>query len=75
MEQQFNHINSMSDEQLASMTNTMKNADPQMIKENYKRTTGIELSDEQVKSIVNMMNPQMMRQAAELAKSNPDLIK
>jgi hypothetical protein len=46
MEQQFNHINSMSDEQLASMTNTMKNADPQMIKENYKRTTGIELSDE-----------------------------
>lgn len=43
------------------MTNTMKNADPQMIKDNYKRTTGIELSDDQVKNIINMMNPQMMR--------------
>lgn len=36
----------MSDEQLASMTNTMKNIDPQMIRENYKRTTGIELTDD-----------------------------
>ena len=46
-----------------------------MIKEHYKRTTGVDLSDDQVKNIINMMNPQMMRQAAEMAKKNPELIK
>jgi hypothetical protein len=39
------------------MTHTMKNQDPKLIKEHYKRTTGIELSDDQVKNIVSMMNP------------------
>lgn len=53
----------------------MKNTDPKMIKEHYKRTTGVDLSDDQVKNIINMMNPQMMRQAAEMAKKNPELIK
>ena len=68
-------MNSMSDDQLNFMTQSMKNVDPQVIKDNYKRTTGIELSDEQVKNVVNMMSPQMMRQAAEMAKTNPDMIK
>mgnify|MGYP003352900670 CR=1 FL=1 len=53
----------MNDDQLTFMTNTMKNTDPQIIKQNYKMQTGIELTDEQVKGIQNMMNPQMMRQA------------
>ena len=75
MEQQMNYLNSMNDDQLNAMTNTMKNADPAMIKMNYKMQTGIDLTDEQVKGIQNMMNPQMMRQAAEMAKSNPDLIR
>lgn len=71
----MNYLNSMNDDQLNAMTNTMKNADPAMIKMNYKMQTGIDLTDEQVKGIQNMMNPQMMRQAAEMAKSNPDLIR
>lgn len=71
----MNYLNSMNDDQLNSMTNTMKNADPAMIKQNYKMQTGIELTDEQVKGIQNMMNPQMMRQAAEMAKNNPNIIK
>ena len=75
IDQQLNYLNSMSDDQLQFMTNTMKNADPNMIKENYKRTMGIDLTDEQVKNVINMMSPQMMRQAAEMAKNNPDLLK
>ena len=51
----------MNDDQLKFMSETMKNADPKLIKENYKRTTGIELNDEQVKNVMNMMNPAMMR--------------
>jgi cell division GTPase FtsZ len=65
----------MNDDQLNFMTNTMKNTDPQIIKQNYKMQTGIELTDEQVKGIQNMMNPQMMRQAAEMAKNNPEMMR
>ena len=43
------------------MSNSMKNTDPKLIKEHYKRTTGIDLSDDQVKNIIGMMNPSMMR--------------
>lgn len=39
------------------MTNQMKAADPQMIKAQYKATTGIDLSDEQVRNVIQMMNP------------------
>jgi len=34
-----------------------------MMKANYEAQTGQKLTDEQFMSVMNMMNPQMMRQA------------
>ena len=35
---------------------------------------GMKISDEQFQSMMNMMNPQMMKQAQQMMKNNPDIV-
>jgi tetratricopeptide (TPR) repeat protein len=44
-----------------------------MMKQMYKQQFGMDLSDEQLKSMQGMMNPEMMKQGAEMLKNNPGL--
>jgi len=55
------------------MVNMMK-ANPAMMKASYEAQMGVKLSDEQFNNMMNMMSPEMMRQANSMMKTNPDLI-
>ena len=67
-------MSAMDDSQLDNMVNMMK-SNPAMMKANYEAQMGQKLTDEQFENMMNMMNPQMMKQASSMMKSNPDLIK
>ena len=67
-------MSAMDDSQLNNMVNMMK-SNPAMMKANYEAQMGQKLTDEQFENMMNMMNPQMMKQASSMMKSNPDLIK
>ena len=56
------------------MVNMMK-SNPAMMKANYEAQMGQKLTDEQFENMMNMMNPQMMKQASSMMKQNPDLIR
>ena len=64
----------MDDSQLNNMVNMMK-SNPAMMKANYEAQMGQKLTDEQFENMMNMMNPQMMKQASSMMKQNPDLIR
>jgi uncharacterized protein YneF (UPF0154 family) len=64
----------MDESQLDGMINMMR-SNPAMMKANYEAQTGQKLTDAQFQNVMNMMNPQAMKQASEMMKQNPDLLK
>ena len=64
----------MDDSQLNNMVNMMK-SNPAMMKANYEAQMGQKLTDEQFENMMNMMNPQMMKQASSMMQQNPDLLR
>ena len=64
----------MDDSQLDNMVKMMK-ANPAMMKANYEAQMGQKLTDEQFENMMNMMNPQMMKQASSMMQQNPDLLR
>ena len=64
----------MDDGTLNNMVNMMKQ-NPQLMKEQYERNSGIKMSDEQFANVMNMMNPEMIKMTSSMMKSNPDLVK
>ena len=47
---------------------------PSMMKENYERQMGTKLSDEQFNNMMSMMNPEMLKNATQMLKQNPNLM-
>ena len=63
----------MDDSSLNNMVNMMK-SNPQMMKEQYERQSGVKMSDEQFENIMKMMNPEMIKMTSNMMKSNPDMM-
>lgn len=66
-------INNMDESQLNNMINMMKN-NKEHVRQMY-RAQGMEMSDEQLKNITKMMNPEMLKTASQMMSSNPDMVK
>ena len=66
-------MSALDDNQMEQMVNQMKQ-NPAMMKANYEMQTGTKLTDDQFANIMNMMNPQMMKQASAMMKENPSLL-
>ena len=66
-------MSALDDNQMEQMVNQMKQ-NPAMMKANYEMQTGTKLTDDQFANIMNMMNPQMMKQASTMMKENPSLL-
>jgi len=66
-------LSALDDNQMEQMVNQMKQ-NPAMMKANYEMQTGTKLTDDQFANIMNMMNPQMMKQASTMMKENPSLL-
>jgi len=62
----------MDDSQLKCMVDMMKNNKDYM-RQMYK-AQGMEMTDEQLESLSQMMNPEMIKQASQMLSSNPELI-
>ena len=41
----------------------------------YKMNMGIDLSDAQLDAMMNMMSPEMVKNASMMAKQNPDILR
>lgn len=52
----------------------MMKMNPSMMKENYERQMGTKLSDEQFNNMMGMMNPEMLKNATQMLKQNPNLM-
>ena len=62
----------MDDNQLKGMVDMMKNNKDYM-RQMYK-AQGMDMTDEQLESLSQMMNPEMIKQASQMLSSNPELI-
>jgi hypothetical protein len=62
----------MDDSQLKGMVDMMKNNKDYM-RQMYK-AQGMDMTDEQLESLSQMMNPEMIKQASQMLSSNPELI-
>ena len=74
MQENYERLAKMDDGTLNNMVNMMKQ-NPQLMKEQYERNSGVKMSDEQFANVMNMMNPEMIKMTTNMMKSNPDLMK
>ncbi len=72
VKQNSERIKNMDDSQLKGMVDMMKNNKDYM-RQMYK-AQGMDMTDDQLESLSQMMNPEMIKQASQMLSSNPELI-
>lgn len=74
LQENYERLAQMDDGALNNMVHMMKQ-NPQLMKEQYERNSGVKMTDAEFENVMGMMNPEMIKMTSSMMKGNPELMK